>query len=49
MTARVVLSPQHDLRLWIMYACHDALINGYRGRENITSQSVTTRTDLASI
>ncbi|CAI5709835.1 unnamed protein product [Peronospora effusa] len=32
-TPRVVVPPQHDLRLRIMFECHDAPISGHRGRE----------------
>ncbi|CAI5703145.1 unnamed protein product [Peronospora effusa] len=32
-TPRVVVPPQHDRRLSIMFECHDAPISGHRGRE----------------
>ena len=32
-TPRVVVPAQHDLRLRIMFECHDAPISGHRGRE----------------
>ncbi|CAI5703340.1 unnamed protein product [Peronospora effusa] len=39
-TPRVVVPPQHDLRLRIMFECHDAPISRHRGREK-TSHTVS--------